>query len=182
MKAMHLQTSRLIPIGAATALLFSGFSVAAAEADQSAWTGVWTYMGDAGEQRQRQEAIETVTKSLPSFVRSKARKKLEERMQPPPELSLKVEGGNVELSRGGGKTMSLRIGAEPVTVEKDGKQAKASARIEGDKLIILTDGDKGQRRASYALSPDKNRLKVSVQMKGKRLSEPLAFHSTYLRK
>ena len=56
------------------------------------------------------------------------------------------------------------------------------ARLHRDHLIVESKGDNGNRTTTYALSSDKEKLKVSVRMTGKRLDQPIVYNSTYARR
>lgn len=144
------------------------------------FNGVWVHAGDSKEEKERREAIEATTTGMSLFVRGTARKRLTERTTPAPELELRVAGDLLQLSRGDHK-VSLRLDAKPVTIERDGRRGKMSARFDGERIIVVSEGENGMRATTYTLSPDRQRLTLSVRMSGERLPEPLSFQATYRR-
>lgn len=165
---------------AATFMLSLAAPGAEAAPLDGAYSGSWSYAGDRGERKSRHQAIETATENLNGFIRGRARGRLKERTTPPPTLNLQVGGGRLELYQGEHK-ISLRLGGEPVRVDRDGKSGMLSARRDGDRLIVESKGDNGNRTTTYALSSDKQ-LKVSVRITGKRLDQPIVYTSTYARR
>jgi hypothetical protein len=142
---------------------------------------VWLHAGDGEEEQLRRQAIEAATKGMSVFVRGKARRRLEDRTAPPRELVVMVQDERVELSRDG-DTMSLPLGAEPVTREKNGQSGALSAHFDDERMVVSSEGKKGKRVTTYALSPDGTRLTLSVRLTAERLSGPLVYQSTYRRK
>lgn len=148
---------------------------------QVAFTGVWRLAADAQEERRRLQAIELATADLSFLIRGTARERLGTRTAPPPELRLEVEGDRLTLSRGG-KSLSLRLGGAPVTMAKEGKQGTVSARREGATIVVESNGDNGKMVTSFGLSPDGRRLTRTLRIASERLSRPLVYSSTYLRR
>jgi hypothetical protein len=153
----------------------------AAEPSPAAFTGTWRHAGGRQEDEARRKAIEEATRDVPGFFRDKARRRLDERTAPPGTLTLRIEGERLALSRGG-KTISLRLGGEPIALERDGERILLSARLDGNELVLLGKGDKGQSVTTYVLSPDGERLTSAVRMTGERLRGALRYRSTYRRK
>ena len=175
---------KTVSLGAGVAGLFLmgiGVDAHGAQGSPAAFSGVWRHSGDAVERKQRLKAVEEATKDLSFFIRGTARDRLGERTAPPAELKLQVKGEEVTLFRNG-KSISLRLDGPPHIIERDGKTAKLSVRFEGGKLILLSAGEKGQRVTTYALSPDGKRLTQSIEMTGGRLSTPLAYRASFVRK
>ena len=158
-------------------------SVAAKEApaDRNDFSGIWAHAGDRKETEQRRLAIEAVTEDLPFFIRGTARERLTERTAPPPELQLTVDKDRFDITRDG-KSVSLRFEAKPIMIEQNGKRGLVSVRYEQERIVVVSEGDKSKRLTKYALSPERNRLTMSVSMTGESLSGPLIFQSTYRRK
>ena len=144
----------------------------------ASFSGVWTYAGKPDEGKRRRAAIEAATKDLSFFIRGTARGRLEERTAPPDRLTIAIEGDRLAISNGRDE-LSLRFDAEPVTREKNGRKGKLSARCEGGRIVVVTEGKKGRREATYTLSPDGRQLTLSARMAGERLSAPLDYESTY---
>jgi hypothetical protein len=129
----------------------------------------------------RRNEIESVTKDLPSFIRAKARKSLDERTTPPREFKIEVEGDRIKLFQDE-NTVSLRLDSGPVMVERNGKRGELSVHFDDERIVMKSEGEKGMSVTIYELSPDRKRLTMSVNMTGARLSEPLNFKTTYMRK
>ena len=147
---------------------------------QDSFTGVWRSKADKREKQQRLKAIEAATADMSIFIRGTARKRLGKGTAPPARMRLVVEGKRFTVARDG-KSFSLQLGANPITVKKDGKQAKVSARREGATIVVESQGEKGRRVTRYALSSDGTCLTMSVRMRGKKLSGVLAFKATFRR-
>jgi hypothetical protein len=176
-KMKYLSFAVVLIVAVATGLAEANDSTVS----RSSFSGEWVHVGDSKEAKQRRQAIDAVIKDMPSFIRNTARKRLDEQTSPPPELKLKVEGDRIEISRDG-NTVSLRIGAEPITMKKNGKKGKLSVKFEGDRIVVVSEGEKGKGITKYGLSPNQKFLTMSVHMTGERLSGPLVFQSTYRRK
>ena len=147
----------------------------------AAFTGTWTYVEDAQETKRRQAAIEAATQDLSVFVRGQARERLRTRTTPPPLLKLVVDGEQLELTRGAA-SMTLGLGGAPKTVEVDGDRAVLSARLEGDRIVVTSQGDNGERVSTYTLASDTKHLTVSVRLRGERLGQPIVYRETYVRR
>jgi hypothetical protein len=166
------------------ALVLAGSSPARAESEpppEADFTGVWVYAADEQEVKERREAIEAAIDGVPRFARGKAKKRLGERTTPPPELEIEVAAGHLELSRGD-RDVSLQLDGDPVTFEKDGKRAALSAQLIDGQIVVTSKGDNGTRVTTYRLSPDRKQLILSVNMQGARLSEPVVYQTTYVRR
>lgn len=148
--------------------------------EREEFSGTWHYAGDAAEKQQRSETIEKATEDVPGLFRGKARRRLAERTAPVRELGLIVEDDTVEIAGDDGK-LSLRFGAEPIEVERDGRRGRASVRFDSGRIVFVMEGDKGKRQTTYELSPDRKKLTLSVRVTAKRLSAPLVFPLTYRR-
>jgi hypothetical protein len=145
------------------------------------FAGSWVHAGDSKEAEQRRQAIEAGTKDMAPFIRGTARERLDKQTTPPPELRLEVEGDRFDISRDS-NTVSLRFGAKPITMDRNGKQGKVSVRFVDEQIVVVSEGENGKRVTKYALSRDRKRLTMSVRMTGERLAGPLVFQSTYRRK
>lgn len=152
-----------------------------AHAEAPSFSGEWTHTGGKAEAEQRKKAIETMTKDLNVFVRGKARGKLGEQTAPAKMLKLEVDEESMKLTRDG-KAMKLQLGADPIVVKKNGKEGRVTARRKGNTLIVTTAGDNGRRVATYSISPDGQKLYISMTMKSKKLDGALAYKETYSRK
>ncbi len=51
-----------------------------------------------------------------------------------------------------------------------------------NKAAIIWEGEDGKRETTYTLSPDRQRLTLSIRLSGGRLPGPLGFQATYRRK
>ena len=169
-------------LAAALLVASTGYPAAlgATEPSPSTFDGVWRHAPGPEETRRRQASIEAATEDLSIFMRGKARDRLDERTTPPRVLQLQVRDDRVELSRDG-KSVSLRVGAKPVTVERNGQRAILSVRLDRAQLVLHSKGERGERTTTYALSPDGRGLTMSVRMTSERLGAPLEYRSTYRR-
>jgi hypothetical protein len=147
----------------------------------SSFSGEWVHAGDCKEAEQRRQAIDAVTKDIPSFFRDTVRKRLDEQTAPPPNVNIIVEGDRIEITRDG-STVSLRIGAKAITMKRNGKRFDVSVKSDGNRFTVVSEGEKGKLVTKYWISPNHKVLTMSVHMTGERLSGSLVFQSTYRRR
>lgn len=158
---------------------FAGWSAAEDSAKESLpLEASWRASETATEKEKRLQAIEEATGHLPGFQKKKARSRLLERTSPVPSLAIAVEGSEVTITSGDNR-LQLELGASPVEISGGDGQAELSAKMDGPKLIVEADGEKGQRKTVYSVNGD--RLSVEVTMAGARLAEPVKYVSTYTR-
>ncbi|MEO0592260.1 MAG: hypothetical protein AAFZ38_01665 [Myxococcota bacterium] len=150
--------------------------LAANAADTPTWSGAWRHSGGGADADAREKAIETATADLPRFKRGAARSRLGERLTPPRQLDLKLNGSNIEITRDG-KTMRLRSDGTPQSVKAESGSATVRAKQEEGKLLVTVEGDNGRRKTVYERNGEK--LTVSVELQAKLLSKPLRVSSTY---
>ena len=167
------RTSTAEPARAASAPSFSGESM-------PGYSGIWRNATSKDEEKARHEAIKKVTEDVPFFARGRVRDRLGERTKPAEQLTLKVSGDQVELS-GQGAPLMLRLNAKPIEIKRNGKQGRVSAQLKAQQIVIISEGEKGKRIATYSLSTDQRRLTVSVQMLNDKLAGALGYRSTYTR-
>jgi hypothetical protein len=167
----------------ALVLIFTPCIVAAQDSTEiyPGVTGAWVYAGDKKEAEKLDQAINAVTAELPFYMRGLARDRITEQTAPPAELIYAVKNDKFIITRDD-ETVSLRFGAQPVTMEKDGKSGLMSARIDGDRIVVVSEGEEGRIMTAYGLSSDSKILTLFVQMSAKRLAGPLKYQLTYRRK
>jgi hypothetical protein len=140
--------------------------------------GRWVAAETAEEEKQRLKAIDEVTNDLGRFKRGKARSRLKERTSPIPSLKIEVSGSTVAIATGDHR-LELELGGSPVEIEKNDMKTQMSAKMEGDRLVVLSRGDKGGRTVVYQADGDS--LLVEVTMTNDNLSGPLKYVTTYAR-
>lgn len=162
------------------AIILAGGVGAPAAYAQDGLAGSWKLASSNSEASQRRAAIETATQDLPSFMRSRARERLDDRTTPPSKLRIVVKGDQVELT-GRGQTLFLTVGGPAVPVESEGRRGTARATQENGNLVITMEGDNGVRTTTYRPSDDAQRLVQEVQFTAQRLSTPVRYSVTYKR-
>lgn len=171
-------------ITAATIIIFSSIAapgaLGAAGPTGSEFDGVWRHAPDPKAAELRRASIEAATEDLSAFIRGTARDRLDERTTPPRALKLAVRGDQVEISRDG-KSVSLRLDAKPITMERNGQRGALSVRLDGGRIVLESEGERGRRTTTYELSSDGRRLTMSVRMIGDKLRAPIVYRSTYRR-
>ncbi len=169
----RLVSALLLAIAAAT------FASAQAQA-QDGLSGTWRHAGSGSEAAQREAAIEASTEDLNFMIRSRARGALAERTTPAHEFRIAVVGDLVQLTRDS-RTLSVTVGGPAQSVSGDQGEGRIRAtRREGD-LVLTMQGESGTLTTVYRLSEDGQRLTLSVQMSGERLSTPIRYRVTYRR-
>ena len=161
-------------------LVINGAFGASAARAQDGLAGSWKIASSNAEASQRRTAIQTATEDLPSFMRSRARERLEERTTPPRELRIVVAGDQVGLA-GRGQTLFLTVGGPAVPVESEGRRGRTQATRRNGNLVITMEGDNGVRTTTYRLSEDCQRLVLDVDFTAQRLSKPVRYRVTYKR-
>lgn len=164
----------------AFALVAAGAVSASPAHAQDGLAGSWKLASSSAEASQRRTAIQTATDDLPSFMRARARERLEERTTPPHELRIVVAGDQVEITRSG-QTLLLTVGGAAVPVESEGHRGRAQATRRNGNLVITLQGDNGERTTTYRLSEDGQRLVLDVDFTAQRLSTPVRYRVTYKR-
>jgi hypothetical protein len=79
----------------------------------------------------------------------------------------------------GDRRLELELGGSPIEVEGNQGKTQVSARIEGERLVVVARSGDGERTTTYRA--DGARLSVEVTMTGARLAGPLRYVSTYVR-
>jgi hypothetical protein len=162
------------------ALVVSGGVAAPTSRAQDGLAGNWKLASSNAEASQRRTAIQTATQDLPSFMRSRARERLEERTTPPRELRIVAAGDQVELTSSG-QPFHLTVGGPAVPVESEGRRGRAQATRRDGNLVVTLQGDNGERTTTYRLFDDGQRLVLDVDFTAQRLSTPVRYRVTYNR-
>jgi hypothetical protein len=140
--------------------------------------GSWRAAETAAEEKQRLQAIDGVTEEMGRFRRGKARGRLAERTSPPPSLMIEIKGSKVTIASGD-RRLELELGGSPIEVSGSEETAQASAKMECERLIVVTRSDEGERTTTYRA--DGTGLSMEVIMKDDRLVGPLKYVATYAR-
>lgn len=178
-----VSTLRLCAPALALGLTFGTATPPAAAAPEApGLSGTWVHRKDPEEAKARKAAIESVVSDLSSFIRGRARDKLEERTAPAPAFNLKLTEDHVSITRGD-ETLRLELDAAPVTKKRGGQTAKVSAQRQADGgVTIVSAGEKGRIVRTYVRGAQADRLRVETRMTGERLGKPLAFTTSYRRR
>jgi hypothetical protein len=145
----------------------------------SSLDGHWRTAETKNEKEQRLKAIDEVTDDLGRLKRGKARSRLEELTSPPPNLIIEVADSTVAITSGDHR-LELELGGPPVKIEGSEGTSQISAKMEGELLVVLSQGDTGDLTVAY--KADKKSLSREVTMTGEKLAGPLTYVTTYTRK
>lgn len=148
-------------------------------ASSPALGGKWRAAETAQEAAQRKKAIEETVSEVPSFFRSKARKRLQEKTRPPAWLDISVDRSTLRLKAKSGD-LELELGGAPKVVAHGGKRGKVSAKRANGQLVIKLEGEQGRRTTTYSMTKA-GRLRLKVRMEGSRLKKPLVYEQTFVR-
>lgn len=140
--------------------------------------GHWRAAETKSEKKQRLGAIEDVTEELGRLKRGKARSRLEELTSPPPNVTIEFADSTVAITTGDHR-LELELGGPPVKIEGDKGTSKVSAKMEGERLVVLSRGDTGDLSVTYRT--DKKGLSREATMTGDKLAGPLTYVTTYSR-
>ncbi|MEO1480950.1 MAG: hypothetical protein AAFU77_02510 [Myxococcota bacterium] len=151
-------------------------SMTASAADAPAWGGAWSLSDGKKGDAAREKAIEDATADMGAFKRRTARSRLGDMLAPPKQLTLKLNGSEVEITRNG-KTMKIPADGSSKTVQSDNGSATASAENKGDRLVVKVDGERGKRQTIYERKG--STLMMTVVLNAKLLSKPLRVSSIY---
>jgi hypothetical protein len=141
--------------------------------------GHWRAAETTNEKKQRLKVIDDVTGELGRLKRGKARSRLEELTSPPPNVIIEVADSTVAITTGDHR-LELELGGPPVEIEGDKGTSQVSAKMEGERLVVLSRGDTGDFSVAYRT--DKKGLSREVTMTGDKLAGPLTYVTTYTRK
>lgn len=152
-----------------------------AAAQAATLTGSWRHTRDAAEQTRRHEAIDRVTQSMGMFMQGPARERLRETTTPAPEITLTDDGARVTIVARG-RRVTAPVDGTPTRVTGDREAGTLRARRQNGQLVVTVQGENGTRTTTYALSADGSRLILDVRLESERLSGPLGYRVTYVRR
>jgi hypothetical protein len=156
-----------------------GGQTPARETDTSSpFVGRWRAAETADEKEQRLQAIDEATEGMRAFRRGRARSRLAERTSPQATLIMELEGSKLTIGPED-RRIELEVGGSPIEVSESEGTARVSARMEGQRLIVMARSDQGERTTTYEANGD--RLAVEVTMTSTELAGPLHYVSTYAR-
>jgi len=145
------------------------------------FAGTWKHVGSMKERRARRRAVDGVVQGLPVVMRGRARRRLAARTTPPRLLKFKATAKRIVLMDGSQK-ITLRFGAKPVQVKRNGNQGTVKARFKAGRLVVVMKGGGGKVVTKYKLSRDRKRLRLTIRLKARPLPTPLVYKATYRRK
>jgi hypothetical protein len=171
---LPLFTAAVLAIG----VVFSTTDVARSAEASSPLVGHWRAAETEDEKEQRLQAIDEATDDLGRLRRGKARGRLSERTSPPPTLTIEIEGSDLAITSRD-RRIELELGGPPIEVAGSEGKVQASAKMEGERLIVVVQGSNGGRTTTYRA--DGTRLSVEVTMTGAQLAGPVKYVTTYVR-
>jgi hypothetical protein len=140
--------------------------------------GGWRAAETKAEKEQRLKAIDEVTKDMGRMKRGKARSRIAESTSPPPSLTIEFADSTVAIALGDHR-LELVLGGSPIEIKGDGGTSRMSAKMEGERLVVLSLSDRADLTVAY--KADKSRLSREVTMTNEKLSGPLTYIATYAR-
>jgi hypothetical protein len=153
-------------------------SAATEVAAEMSISGHWQAAETEEQEKERHEAIETVTKEMSRFKRGKARGRLKERTSPPANLTIEMTDSTVTITSGD-KRVELVLDGDPIEIEGDQGTLLTTAKMMDERLVVEYRGDKGVRTVSYHLVGTD--LMVDVTTTNDQFDGPLTFVTTYVR-
>jgi hypothetical protein len=144
----------------------------------SSLSGHWFAAETPDEQTPRLKAIDEVTDNLGFFQRGKARSRLAESTSPPESLMIELTDSTATIAFED-RRLELELGGPPVEVSGTEEKTRVSAKLEGERLIVLFQGDKRERTTTY--KADGTGLSIEVTITDDRLAGPLTYVTTFAR-
>lgn len=146
-----------------------------------AFDGEWSYVGGQKERDGIDAAIETSVEALSPMLRKLGRKRLHETNSAAKTVSIDIEGESASIHfDGDGHT--AKLDGTPIKSNNQGDKVKISHRMHGSKLDQFIDGVGGDRRNTFKLSQDGQRLTLKVEITSGHLPVPVEYRLTYKRK
>lgn len=146
------------------------------------FVGDYRYVGGDKQRQAAVAAIEAALADLDPISRSLAKRKLAERDPAVPAITVAFDAGHTSIRR---KETTVRapLDGPAVKVKHDGREAMVSHRLATPaKLVERIQGAKGKTVNTFALSDDGERLTVTTQIDGERLSGPIRYRLSYRRR
>lgn len=153
----------------------------AVSAQEATLSGTWRHTNTAAEQQRRHQAIDRATDDMNVFMQGAARGRLREATDPAPELTITDDGAQVVLSARG-RRITLTTDGTARRVSGENGSGTLAARRRNGRLVVTGRGDNGTRTTFYQLSEDGRRLVLEVRMTSDRLSAPLRYRATCVRR
>ena len=149
-------------------------------AQEATFTGTYRHREVAGERSRRYEAIDQATKDLGLLIRGRAREHLRQVTSPPQELTITDKGDQVTVETRGHRVTLTTDGSSRSVTGQNGS-GTISALRQQRQFIITIRGKSGGRTTVYHLSDDDQRLTLTVEMNGEKLSKPIRYRAQYVR-
>jgi len=157
-------------------------SVARAGPPASSLDGTYVVKDAKQARKSLDAAIERTVADVNRLFRGKAREALRDKQTICGKLSLTVGDQTTTVScKSNGRSASAPNSGARKKLQRDGKTAYLSHKVTGNQIVQTIKGDKGTRRATYALSSDGKTLTVSISLESDKLDTPLRYTVTYVR-
>jgi hypothetical protein len=150
-------------------------------AQETAFTGVWTYSRDADEKTMRYEAIDQATNDVNKLIRARMRQGLQDKTEPAAEIRLNDRGDRVTVT-GRNRDVTFTTDWAPNRVQTEHGIATIRAKRKDGKLIVTSEAPNGTQTTEYRLSEDGTQLVLEVSISSDKLPKPVRFRTTYRRK
>jgi hypothetical protein len=187
---VYTDSHRILLAAVTAAALFLATSPGSAQVAESspnlpaAFAGSWHYVGGAGEDRARHDAIEETIASMPAFMRALGRKRMHKSIQVTRVYRIEPLGANrIALYHGGGDPE--RVTLDGVAREREG-YGKGTSMVTGEllersfKVTWIRKDSTGWNQ--FTLSDDGSRLTVRRHIDSGWFGVPVEFDCSYARR
>ena len=144
------------------------------------YSGTWRLSLSAGQQQQRQAAIESAVSRFGRIQQGKARQAMDRMTSPEKQMQIVDSGNQIKMTRMG-REVTIALNGQPVAVNLGQQNASMQAVKRDGKLIVVASMANATKTTTYELSADGRQLQQTVDMSGGRLPTPIQFTNTYIR-
>ncbi len=146
------------------------------------FAGTYRYVGDAREQRARQEAIDRAVSTFFFAVRGLARAKIEDRTRIVPTCKFEFPTGKIRSTVPGHPVATSPDDGTPTSYRVEDDAIVLRQRFDGARLVQSFTADEGGTRMNeLTLSADGNILTMKATVSSPKLKTPIVYTLTYAR-
>jgi YmgG-like glycine-zipper protein len=122
-----------------------------------------------------------VTRELPSQDQQRIREVLTRRLEAPETIAIERRGRSITLASSRAQPVTFDAdGVERVEERPNGRTMRVSAALEGDRLVVVTTGDRGSDyRVTFDPIDGGRRMRVTRSLDTERLDQPVTATSVY---
>lgn len=184
---------KLRPLALAAALAVSVLAPAMpASADEPAasptsardrFAGSYAYVGGERQQQARDASIEKATDNMFFAIRGIARSRVKDKTAISPLIGFSFGNGTITGSAAAVTPATSPENGSSVPYKAGGDTVQLSQRITSDgKIVQSFTASDGNRTNTYVLSPDNRTLNVFITVTSQKLSQPVSYTLTYVRR